>query len=295
MTLADLVNRLPRVLAARYNLATFWPQAANDVLLDIELKCELPRVKWDFCLPLFEKQLTYQIPEEVKKILGVYKPIDGFQLVDYRKTIEWQRRGNQLEIREGSLPVNMATLLGATVTATSGNDVSFADPATTVQLENYCVKVSTDTTVGLNCQIVAKQASAAGTTTITPKRPWLTMPLAADTLSFYQYFLVVEYVKGFARITDPVAAIVDDDEDLLRVLRSGMRYYGELQSDEDGELTQTTFADYQKILKAYVNRATRGDFKPKPNFDLGLSLMRTIPSRVIGNNSGIFGDKEAQG
>lgn len=293
-SLADLINRLPRALAARYNKATFWAQAANDVLLDVETRCELPRTKWDFCLPIFEKQLTYAIPVECKKILGVYMPTHAFQLVDYRNTIDWQRRGNQLEIREGNLTVNETPLLTAIVTTAGDSTVSFADPTDPVTVENFCVQVGTDL-MAINCGIVAKQASDAGETTVTMKRPWLTVPLTNDGLTFYEHFLVVEYVKGFSRIEDPVADIIDDDEDLLRVMRAGMRYYGEFAAEELSETTNQAFQAYQKILREYVGRTTRGDFKPRPNFDLNIGLMRTIPSRVIGNNSGIFGDREAQG
>lgn len=152
-------------------------------------------------------------------------------------------------------------------------------------------------TSGIDAQIVARQndAFAPGTTQVWTKRPWATQPAAAEFVHFFQYFVVVEYVRGFARVSDPVADIVDYDEELLRVMRAGMRYYGELQADEQGELTQAAAQEYQRILQAYVAHENRGKFKPGPNFKVGVGTMRTIPTRVYGNNSGIFGDRSQQG
>lgn len=289
-TLADLINRLPRALAARYNKGTFWQQAANDVLLQIELRCNLPRVKWEYCLPIVDKKVSYKIPPQVRKVLGIYAPTADSPLVDYRRGVAWIQRGDYIELREEGLVA--ADPILQTVAISAGEDtVSFAE--TTESLENMCVVLGTDVD-GINGQIVARQSTESGETEIMTKRPWLTQPETDDEVTFHSSFLVVEYIRGFTRITDPVAEIVDDDEDLLFVVREGMRYLGHLNVDESNEMTPIAFKQYQKALDAYVANANSGLFQQKPSFRM--NLPRRFGTGVIsGNVSGIYGDREQQG
>ena len=125
------------------------------------------------------------------------------------------------------------------------------------------------------------------------KRPLPFEPLTGETFSVHEAYLVVDYVRGFDRVKDLVCDIVEDD-DVQRVLEEGMRYYGELQVDEESEYAIRWSQQYRKALRAYTNFRSRGLFKPKAKFDVDLRSMRVEPGRLYGNTSGVYGDPDAQ-
>jgi hypothetical protein len=293
-TLQDIINRLPKVLGRRYS-EPFWVNAANKVLLDIEQRRELPRVKEEFGLILKEKITNYKIPDYVKKVLGLY--LIGHPNTNYRLDEEdWTIRGQVIEIPDG-FNVKNETLHENLVIAVSG-DMTIVVTGQITGVDNYLVSVKTATDTELIGKTSMIQTSSYDDindqTTLYLKRPLISEIQVGDTIDINQYFLNIEYVKGFTRVKDLVCDIIND-EDVQRVLEEGMRYFGEIQTDEESQFAMRWERQYEKAIKQYLNRRTRGVFKQKPKFDVDLQSLRGEPGRLYGNNSGVFGDPEQQG
>ena len=292
-TLNDIINRLPRVLGRRY-AEPFWVNAANKVLMDIEQKMELPRIKEEFGLILKERVTNYKIPSYVKKILGVYRvgnPNTNYKLDEVGFTI----RGQMIEIPSGFNVLDESLVDNAVIKAGSDQLTILSDDFID-GIEHRLLYYKDGENAGFTSMIQRYDHQVG----VTPeniaylKRPLPFDVLAAENVSIHSNFLIVEYVTGFGKIADLVCDIVPD-EDVQRVLEEGLRYYGETQTDEESEFAMRWERQYDKAMRQYMNRRSRGIFKQKPKFAVSLNTIRSEPGRLYGNNSGVYGDPEQQG
>lgn len=290
-TLQDIIGKLPRVLSSRY-AEPFWINAANKVLLDIEQKQELPRVKEEFGLVLQDRITNYPIPSYVKKVLGVYKA--GSPNINQREELNWSIRGGYLQIDSGFV-FNETPLVENAIVKTGSTQIQILSDELVDELEHRLVVYIDGENAGYTSVIQRYdyQTGVPPENIAHLKRPLPFAPLVGELINIHEAYLVVEYVKGFNRVVDLVCDIVDD-EDVQRVIEEGLRYYGELQVDEESEYAIRWSQQYRRALKSYVNFRTRGLFKPKSKFSVDLKSQRVEPSRFYGNNSGVFGDQDAQ-
>ncbi len=290
-TLQDVLNYLPRVLSKRYS-EKFWVNAANKVLNDIEKKMRLPRVTEEFGLVL-EKDITnYPIPNYVKKVLGVYKVGHPNTSRGRANEVKWETRGKMIQVDDIFDAKDEITLenglieAGATKFKLLSNDASDSH-------KNLLIVCNDGDNEGYTSMIQKVSEGTPGSYVL--KRPLPFEPLAGELFNIHECFLIVEYIKGFEKVKDLVCDIVDD-EDLLIVVENGLRYYGELQTDEESEYAIRWSNQYRTSLKSYVNFHTRHLFKQQPKISKpNFNAITGDPSRLYGNNSGVYGDPEAQG
>lgn len=240
---------MPRTIANRYDQG-FWLRKANEVLSDMEKIGEIPRTKMTDGLVLEDGVTSYKIKNFMSKILNIYD--------NEGSLLPFSREGLWLEFVSSSV-------VGSTLIV----DSLYVDQNDTSQLisnlvpgfipdssKKYFVLATGGPNTG-RCIPVQKISISSITGYLETRlyRDFLYKDSGAN-YSIYEHAYYIEYASKFTNALDVTTAIVED-EDIPEVLEAGLRYYGELQTEEEGEFVNRSFQEYKRKIKDWYKRHQR--------------------------------------
>lgn len=268
-TLQDIVNGLPAAIANRYS-PDFWIRKANQVLRELEMIGEIPRVKEKQPFALLEGFLNYKLPSHVNKVLGVtFERDDGSSVV-----IDWQRRGQYVTLLNDFSESDYSILqYNGTVEAginPSPNKRTFIarpsefDYNAQDNKRPFHILFLSGRNANQAMRVSHVVDNGSDEQTVILERDLLYPISGDDTYEVYEGDFLMDYVRPFSSYTEMACSIVED-EDIFMVVEAGLRYHAELQTDEEGEFALISKREYDRLTKKWFNRHQR-EFKNKRRY-----------------------------
>lgn len=240
---------MPRTLANRYDTA-FWVRKCNEVLSDMEKMGEIPRTKMTDGLILTINKGSYKIPNFMSKVLNIY---------DNEGTLlPFTREGLWLEIDKTKIVSSTVKASLQYLEPTDGSQLlfqlisGFVPDAT----KKYFVLAIGGPNKGRCIPVESIVKSTITNFIETRMERSFDYPDTAQNYTIYEHGYYIEYATKFMSVLDATTSIVGDD-DIPEVIEAGMRYYGELQTEEEGEFVNRTFQEYSRKIKDWYKRHQR--------------------------------------
>lgn len=251
VSLQKIVTWLPRTLSSRFS-SEFWIRKANEVLMDMEQMGEIPRTKCTEGIIINEGLNSYRIPEYMSKVLNVYDKDE--QLLRFKQEGLWLNLPD-LDASE-LIDSSLVSLLVLPDKRTFTFDLKPLDTEA-----KYVLQHISASGVVKGVYLVDRLISSTNITGSLEKTIDLTIE-DTDSFDLYKNPALIEFTRFFNSITD-IACEVIDDMDIPPVIEAGLRYYAELQTEEEGEFTNRTYQAYKIKLKDWYRRQHR-EMRLKP-------------------------------
>lgn len=325
-TLTRILTQLPAVLQQRYDAVNFWVEKANQVMIDVELEGDFPAITADHCMPLVDDKFEYRLPAFVKKVHRIWKsdlttlqPRKSAGEIPYEQVERRIRipsdflHGETRADTDSSVGVGLAAQTGESIQlwiAWSAGVYAVGDIVTHNGELYSCIQVTTNEEPGVDVDYWSEIADDAfrgyiinftsglneGYTRIIEKSygtgfvrlvaPFYFEVAASDIFTITNVFVTIRYTRGFEEFVDTECEI-DIEDDLAKVLVDGLRFYGEWQTDEEGEFTLKWEQRYRDSLRKYVNRRVRSNLRQAPRFTPTFGKRAWIARQTSGTRSDI--------
>lgn len=270
-TLAQILTSLPTVLRKRYS-DSFWIFKANQILGEVETKTRGYKFLGQSLLLLQDKRTIYPVPTDLRTIDRIRVP-DATQVqinpYDWSTTVHFRLVGDKI-ILDAFPDMSGYTAYGPeTAVTVTGSRVISSVAAADVTEDQYVGWVMVDETNGGWSFVAANEAAESGNSfDITVNEAFASLT-DGDEFSLQPDFYIIEGQKGMTRFsaTSDSAPLPAEWESILT---KGLRYYSELQTDEESQQLQTWRADYLNELDAYQSEISspigdRGRMRPIPD------------------------------
>ena len=268
-TLAQLIGDLPTAIRLRYQDA-FWIRKANQILGEIETTIRGYKfLSWQ-PLILVEGRTIYPIPSTLRTIDRVRVPssteiqIDPY---DLGSEVHFNLVGENIVLQ--NLPdISGDSTVTGTATAVTSTSITFVT-AVDVEEDEYVGRILRDTSNGGFSFIASHPAAAAAASLVLTLNAPLGVTLTDTTPNFSidPDFYILEGQKKMTRFsaTSDNAPLPEEWESILL---KGLRYHGEIQTDEESQQVPFWRAEYQNELDKYqaeigTPRGDRGRNRPK--------------------------------
>lgn len=277
-TLAQIMQMLPDIGQQRLTMFNpdFWVRVGNQVLFEVETKVTGPEMEIEAALALIPKRTLYPIPPSIRKVTRLRFPnVDG--VMDTREEltqIDFDIQDSFLILKDPTILPSTSDVINLTQELTSDYIVS-ATPLTGADANTY---------LGRACMVYHANAGGIAFSPATAGAEWrlcadinptigklylngpTRRPIAvADTIVTTKQYLIVEGRKRLSRFVDMDSQSPLPDE-WDHILIKGIRYYMEVQSDEEGAGSsaaswQTMYLD---AMREYSGDASlrQGDVTP---------------------------------
>ena len=268
-TLAVILGDLPTLLRKRYQDA-FWIRKANQILGEIETEIKGFKYQAWYPLILSEGRTIYPVPSALRTIDRVRVPDStGIQIDSYDlgSEVHFRLLGDNIVLQ--ALP-DMSGLTAVTGTATAATlrTITYVT-AVDVLEDQYAGKILMDTSNGGFSFITSHPAALATESLVLTLNAELSAPLTDTTPAFaiQHDFYICEGQKRMTRFT-ATSETVPLPVEREAVMVKGLRYHGEIQTDEESQQVAFWKQEYLNELdkfQAEVGTPTgdRGRNRPK--------------------------------
>ena len=283
-TLKQLIDQLPRVLSVRYS-QEFWIRIANKVLLDLEQKGDIPRTKEFHFIPVDGNVYEIDIPDQAHKVLGVWinsRPLDYIQ------------RGRRIELETPVMNIEPAVIYANVgPNQGSGGDESQKNKrrgwsnaytgspsiiiSTSMEGMAIAFKGGVNQSSGNEGRSAIVRKWEVGNTEL--DRLFKVDILAGDEFTASFNYIVLEYTSAFYKNSNIETEQIFEDPAIEQVLCDGLRYYGELQSDEESEFSMKWSRQYDKSVNRWFAQNGRGIMKQQGRWQPSLGKLRENGNR----------------
>jgi len=268
MLLGDVLKLLPLVIRNRYRDLDFWIPTANRVLGEIEVISDQRSMILYEPILVVEGVTRYRLPERIRKFRFLRQPDFGSPLLDKWPVVQYDLAGRNVQT---TWPVPF-----------SGN----ADISGTVDSVTNGITIASTALAGVTDSLVSRLflfTKTDGTTysgivainsdgQLTMDGPALVDPEEDDAFVVTSNFLMVEgfrYLERFSSELDDTNAIIGLSQEVplpeewQQLMLLGLRYYGEVQTDENGVNVPNWFQKYEKAKFDYKadHRTPDGEMK----------------------------------
>lgn len=282
-TLKELIDQLPRVLSVRYS-QEFWIQRANDILLDMEQMGDVPRTKEFHFIPFDGDLYEVDIPDHAHKVLNVW--VNKTQK-------DYIQRGRRIEFRLPVLNTEPAVIYGH-IGVETGVDTSQKDKrrgwsnaySGPVVTPNNPADLITDSMQDMAILFrggATTSSSNDGKSAIIRKwtdgdaqtdRAFKVDIEAGDEFIASLNYVVIEYTSAFHKTANIETEQIFEDPGVERVLREGLRYYGELQTDEESEFVIKWSRQYKSAISRWFAQNSRNVMQTRGRYQPSLGKLR---------------------
>lgn len=268
MLLGEAIKLLPLVMRHRYRELDFWIPIANRVLGEIEVISDQREMLLYEPIIVADSVTRYRLPERIRKFRYLRQPDLGTPLLDKWPVVQYDLAGRNVQLTY-PVPFYDDAPIGGNIDSVADGIQIFStaldavDDLLTSRLVQF-TKVDGSTYSGLVATNTAGSLTLDG--------PALVDPEAGDTFTVTRNFLMVEgerYLPRFSAEVDDHGAPIGltqaiplpaEWEELMLI---GLRYYGELQTDENGVNVPNWFSQWEKAKFNYKadHRTPRGEMK----------------------------------